>query len=303
MIESRIKNKISTYAAFIDFKKAYDSVHRATLWRKLQYMGVNGKLFNAVKSLYDSVSACVRVNGFTTEWFDVQSGLRQGCCLSLYYFNYFIDDLAVKLKALGLGIDVSDQEKLCILLYADDVVLLADSEADLQLMLTFLDEWCNSNYMSINTTKSNVVHFRPKSSERTRFQFSCGSFSLSVTDRYIYLGLTLTEYLDYSITAHIVSQSASRALGLLIAKYKSLGGMPLNVFRKLFDATVWATIAYGAAVWGTQKFLCIEKIQNRAMRYFLGTSRSTPNAAIAGDLGWESMFEKQMECVVTSWYA
>ncbi len=61
----------------------------------------------------------------------------------------------------------------------------------------------------------------------------CGTSIVSITDKYVYLGLTLTEFLDYSVMAKIVSQSASRALGLLIAKYKSLGAMQLNVFRKL----------------------------------------------------------------------
>ncbi len=171
LVESRIKRKLSTFAAFIDFKKAYDSVHRATLWSKLQHIGVNGKLFNAIQSLYNSVSSCVRVNNFTTEWFEVRGGLRQGCCLSPILFNCFINDLALKLKSLGLGIDVNEQEKICILMYADDIVLLADSEADLQQMLNSLNEWCNANYMSINTSKSNIVHFRPRSVARTISQF------------------------------------------------------------------------------------------------------------------------------------
>ena len=48
----------------------------------------------------------------------------------------------------------------------------------------------------------------------------------------------------------MVSQAAGRALGLLIAKYKTLGGMPFDVYTKLHDALVRPVIAYGAAVWG-----------------------------------------------------
>ena len=50
-----------------------------------------------------------------------------------------------------------------ILLYADDVVLLADNPTDLQLMNNSLLDWCNTNDMAINSKKSNVVHFRPNS--------------------------------------------------------------------------------------------------------------------------------------------
>ncbi len=78
--------------------------------------------------------------------------------------------MAVKLKSLGLGVSVDDDENICILLYADDVVLLADSEADLQIMLNSLHEWCSSNYMTINTNKGNIVHVRSKSVARTNYQ-------------------------------------------------------------------------------------------------------------------------------------
>lgn len=75
-----------------------------------------------------------------------------------------------------------------------------------------------------------------------------------MVDKYVYLGLTVTEHIDWNVTAKSVAQSANRALGLLIAKSKLMGGMPYNVFSKLFDSMVWSVIAYGASVWGTKKF-------------------------------------------------
>jgi hypothetical protein len=72
----------STYAAIIDVTKTYDSVDRDILWTKLEDCGVSGMMLKAVKSLYKSVSAYVRINGLLTEWFEVISGLRHGCSLS-----------------------------------------------------------------------------------------------------------------------------------------------------------------------------------------------------------------------------
>ena len=95
--------------------------------------GVSGKLFIAIKALYNSVTSCVRINGSLTEWFEVNTGLRQGCSLSPVLFNLFINDLATKIKALDLGVDIGNGAKLGILLYADDVVFLAESEADYKL--------------------------------------------------------------------------------------------------------------------------------------------------------------------------
>ena len=83
LLDTKRKCKLSTCCAFIDFKKAYDCINRDILWDRLSRIGVSGKLFGAVKSLYSSVSACVRVNNFTTELFNVNRGVRQGAVCRL----------------------------------------------------------------------------------------------------------------------------------------------------------------------------------------------------------------------------
>ena len=217
IIDTRKKLKRSTFCAFIDFKKAYDFINRGKLWTRLQNIGVSSKMLVAVKSLYTSVSSCVRVNNFYTNWFEVNSGLRQGCSLSPLLFNLFINDLALRIKSLGRGVSIDD-ENVSILMYADDIVLIAENEEDLQHMLNELNNWCDINSMTINLTKSNIVHFRPCSTIVSNIVFTCGTNVLTYIDEYVYLGLTLTEHLDFDVTAKIVAQSAGRALGLLIAK-------------------------------------------------------------------------------------
>ena len=63
-----------------------------------------------------------------------------------------------------------------------------------------------------------------------------------------------------------------------------MGGMPYDVFTRLYDSLVWPVISYGAYIWGTKSFSCIAAVQNRAMRFFLGTGKYTPNAAVCGDM-------------------
>ena len=62
--------------------------------------------------------------------------------------------------------------------------------------------------------------------------------------------------------------------------------MPYDVFTKLYDSLVWPVISYGAAIWGDRSFSCIDAIQNRAMRFFLGVGKYNPTAAVSGDMGW-----------------
>ena len=300
IIETRKKMKKSTFCAFIDFKKAYDSINRNILWQRLRDSGIGGRMLIAIKALYNSVSSCVRVNYFTTDWFDVKVGLRQGCILSPILFNLYINDLALYLKSLNTGINVG-QEKVCILLYADDIVLLADSAKDLQTLLNAVKDWCLENHMAINCSKSNVIHFRNPSKDKTNIVFKCGDDIIQVVDRYTYLGLVLTEYLDFNVTAKVVAQSASRALGLVIAKCKLAGGVPYSVFTKLYDSVVWPVISYGAAIWGCRSFSCINAVHNRAMRFFLGVGKYTPSAALVGEMAWHPPIVRQWKHIMQLW--
>jgi hypothetical protein len=122
----------------------------------------------AIKSLYNGVKCSVRINSFSTDCFSVTCSLKQICPLSPLLFNIFINELTVYLKSFDLGIDIGG-EKACILLYAYDIVLLADTESDLQNLLDRLCTWCNNNNMTINACTNNVVHCRLPSMERSKY--------------------------------------------------------------------------------------------------------------------------------------
>ena len=88
------------------------------------------------------------------------------------------------------------------------------------------------------------MHFRPNSVTRTYFNFMCGSNRLSIVDRYTYLGVVLHEHLDLNINVKAVARSARRALGLLIATYKSIGGLPFDVYTNVYDSVYLMLYTY-----------------------------------------------------------
>lgn len=85
-------------------------------------------------------------------------GLRKGYILSPLLFNPYLDDIVKYLKSSNIGVSI-DEEKVCIMLYVDDIVLLATNETYLQVLLNALTDWCDSNNMFVNCSKSNVVLF------------------------------------------------------------------------------------------------------------------------------------------------
>ena len=133
----------------------------------------------------------------------------------------------------------------------------------------------------VNIDKSQVVHFRKKNTPQTIVEFKLSNKSLCIVDKYKYLGLVLDFSLDYNVTASVVAKSASRALGLLISKAKSIGGLSYNCFSKLYESSVIPIIRYGASIWGHKEY----SVHNRMCRYFLGVGKFTPNAAVQGDVG------------------
>ena len=79
------------YVAFVDLETAYDNVSRDKLWKVLEEYEVKGKLLRAIQALYDGGMACVKVGECRSEMFNVCKGVRQGCTLSPWLLNVFID--------------------------------------------------------------------------------------------------------------------------------------------------------------------------------------------------------------------
>lgn len=113
--------------------------------------------------------------------------------------------------------------------------------------------------------------------------------------------MNLNEFLDFNLTAKIVARSANRALGLVMAKCKTIGGVSYNVLKKLFDSLGSPIIEYGVAIWGYKRYSYINSIKLRACRFFLGVGRYTPNTSVMGDMGWIPIYHTQWKIISSQW--
>ena len=236
-------------------------MQRDCLWYKLISVGIKGKILKAVQSLYTDVQCAVKVNDYLSPLFKVSQGVKQGCKLSPTLFTLYINDLANEIKQMNIGVDI-DELQLSILLYADDVALIAPDADSLQLMLDKLNEWCCNWRLTVNNDKTKIVHFRPASVQLCNNQFSCGNASIQLTDKYKYLGLWLQEHLDMKYATSELAKSASRALSTLYAKFKNSGGMVYDVYYKLYTSLVQPILSYCSAIWGLTNYSKINTVQN-----------------------------------------
>ena len=91
------KNK-SMIMVCVDLEKAYDNVNREMMWKVLEDYGIRGSLVKAVRSMYVNCEACVKVQGGTSDWFKVEQGVRQGCVMSPWLFNVYMDHILREAK-------------------------------------------------------------------------------------------------------------------------------------------------------------------------------------------------------------
>ena len=75
-----------------------------------------------------------------TDYFDVEVGVKQGCILSPTLFSIYINSMAKEINQSGIGIEVLGR-KIAILLYADDIVLIAESTGELQRGMDIITRW------------------------------------------------------------------------------------------------------------------------------------------------------------------
>ena len=288
VIRKRIDKGENTFVAFVDMEKAFDWVDRDLMYYKLLSYNVDGKFYNVIRSLYSAPVAALRLNhNVLTDWFCTSSGVKQGDNLSPTLFNIFLNDLSQEINSLNKGINL-DGYFLSILLYADDIALIAGSEVDLQCMLDKLYDFCQRWRLKINTAKTNIVHFRKVRKARTTFNFTLGDNPLCIVSKYKYLGLYLDEFLKFDDGIGLLCDSAGRALGSVISKFKTLKNVGYHTFTKLYASSVIPISDYFSGIWSHSKSKAINKVQNRAMRYFLGVPSKTPILAMQGDIGWMS---------------
>ncbi len=183
-----------------------------------------------------------------------------------------MNDLVGALKTNTKGIDFETFVIQC-LLYTDDLVLIDESEDDLQKMLDVVYEWCEKWHMRVNVNKSKVTNFRTKSQPQTNFDFTLGNKSLENVNKYKYLGVTFDSSLNFETTAEFFAKSGGMTIGATCSKFRSNKGLEYKTYTKFFHMGVTEILDYCSGVWVFAKLTNINPVQNRAMRYFLGTHR------------------------------
>ena len=120
-------------------------------WKILKEMGIPDHLTGLIRNLYASQEATVRTGHGTTDWFQIGKGVRQGCILSPCLFNLYAEYIMrnAALDEAQAGIKIA-RRNINNLQYADDVIIMAESEELRSLLMKVNEEsenWVKAQHL------------------------------------------------------------------------------------------------------------------------------------------------------------
>jgi len=154
IIEKGKEHNLPLFLLFIDYEKAYDNISRDKLWEMMANK-IPNYLLNIIKCIYRNTKFRIKFNDGISEPIHINKGVRQGCGLSPVLFNIYINKIIQEFKiVIKTVIQLNNRKLVNTVLYADDQILIATSEDDLQTMAYHLNLIARKYKMTISSTKT-----------------------------------------------------------------------------------------------------------------------------------------------------
>jgi len=255
LIERCLEFQIPAVATFVDFKAAFDSVHRPSLWKIMREYGIPEKVVSIIRCTYSGSEARVMVGESTTDWFEVETGVRQGCVWSPLLFGLLID-WVLKKSCEGHGLRMRKRVRtlkgvvegwsLADLDFADDVTLVEGGGRESSAALTRLRKAGEEVGLVVSKEKTKAMPIG-----EVQATVKDDSQNIEVVSKFCYLGSTVTSLnsLDQEISIRI--GKAGTAFRLLDRVWKAK--IKMQTKMKIYNAVVVTTLLYGSETWSTTR--------------------------------------------------
>ena len=301
IVNMKLSKGEKLYAAFIDFKKAYDTVNREKLLDSLQKIGVGSKFAENIKAIYDKVQYTIKVKGKLMDPILSNLGLKQGCPLSPLLFNLYINDIAKYLNQNCKEPNIKLQGiEITHFLYADDLVIISPTKKGLQEKLDNLSQFAKDKDLTINTKKSQIMIFN-KGGKLLKDQFSIDGKTLEIVPSYTYLGIDIPTNGSFNPGMAQMNNKAKKAMMPLYTTIMQFN-IPFHKALKLFQTYVEPILLYNAENFAAMSEKQVEKCKQGSMnisdmaiqsamtttqlkfiKFILGVGKQTPNMAVFGE--------------------
>merc|ERR1712121_55348 len=298
------------YVAFMDLEKAYDRVDREAMWQVMRVYGLGGRVLRGIMSFYEDGKACVRVGEKISESFEVKIGLRQGCVMSPWLFNLFMDGVVreVYTRVNQAGVRLSEEGErewvLSQLLFADDTALVAESAEQLQCLVQEFGRVCKRRKLRVNVGKSKVMRIGG-SEEPEMLNIRLNGDMVEVVDSFKYLGSCFSS--DGGVKGDVCMriQEGVKAFGAM-KKVWNERNVTLGVKRELYERIVVPTVMYGSETWAmrAEEKNKLDVTEMNCLRSMCGVTRRdrVRNEVVRRRVGVSETLSKRVERKVLKWF-
>ena len=316
LIDQFFSRKNKLFVCFVDFKKAYDTVWRNGLYLKLLKNRVSAKFINLIKDMYSKLQASINISNGLSVPFKSLVGLKQGCNLSPTMFNIFINDFVDMLNRDNYEAPFLQNMQVSCLLYADDLILISDSEKGLQNSLDKLDIFTRTWFLEVNLRKTKCLTFakgRPSKTPR----WSLGAIPLEVCSSYCYLGVVFSCSGSMKSAAQALYDKSIGAMFSIIRNINKHNTCNIPILLDIFDKMVLPIALYNnSEVWGTnilplniKNEICpfnenniskhlTESLQLKFLKLVLRVPSRTSNWAVISEVGKYSVTLKIIKSMI-----
>ena len=189
LIERRREFRKPFLGAYVDFKKAFDSVH---LWELLRLRGIPDKILCLIRALYTDTESAVRWGGGTSEFFHVSTGVRQGCVLAPSLFSACMDWIMGSTVRHGFSGASLGDERFTDLDFAEDAVVFAETIQELTGFLQALSWESGRLGQRISWMKTMIQQFI-HTVDQVCSVVSCGEEEVEVVSVFPYLSSQISD--------------------------------------------------------------------------------------------------------------
>jgi len=245
LCERSIEVQHDLYLCFIDYSKAFDKVQHETLFSILDQLDIDGKTLRWIRNLYWEQTAAVRVDNELSEWMNIKRGVRQGCVLSPDLFSLYSEMILRKIEDIP-GILVNGHN-INNIRYADDTVLISDTEAGLQRLLDEIIIESERFGLFLNTKKTYTMTVSKKV-EPPVCEITAKGDHIKQTENFNYLGSVLTSdgRSDQEIKKRIaIAKDAFNKKKTIFTNARLSMTTKLRILR----CYIWSILLYGCETW------------------------------------------------------
>ena len=245
LLEKSKEYRVPVCLAFVDYKKAFDSVETNAYLNALHEAGINPAYVDVVRSINKNCTTDIKMLSEVCR-INISKGVRQGDTISPKLFAITLESLFRKIRFKG-GVNI-DGERLTHLLFADDCVLFASDPVDLQCNLQQLADDSKNVGLEINLKKTKWMR---------NMQCAQGSITVNETEieevtEYVYLG--------QQVQSNNVSSGEwtrrRQAAWIAFNKNRTVltdTKLPMEIRANLFNTTVLPAMLYASETWSTTK--------------------------------------------------